>query len=51
MPSDGATSLLQAIFRDVPSPATSLFWLFFALGVSLFLAARAIERREYVLEQ
>ena len=51
MPSDGATSLLQAIFREVPSPMTSLFWLFFALGVSLFLAARAIERREYVLEQ
>ncbi len=51
MPSDGATSLLQAIFRDVPSPLTSLFWLFFALAVSLFLAARAIERREYVLEQ
>jgi ABC-type transport system involved in multi-copper enzyme maturation permease subunit len=51
MPSDGTTSLLQALFRDVPSPATSLFWLFFALGVSLFFAARAIERREYVLEQ
>ena len=51
MPSDGTTSLLQALFRDVPSPFTSLFWLLFALAVSLFLAARAIERREYVLEQ
>jgi ABC-type multidrug transport system permease subunit len=51
MPSDGAASLLQALFREVPSAATSLFWLIFALAVSLFLAARAIERREYVLEQ
>jgi ABC-type transport system involved in multi-copper enzyme maturation permease subunit len=51
MPSDGATSLLQALFREVPSPATSIFWLIFATAVSLFLAARAIERREYVLEQ
>jgi hypothetical protein len=51
MPSDGAASLFTAIFREQPSAATSLFWLFFALAVSLFLAARAIERREYVLEQ
>jgi ABC-2 type transport system permease protein len=51
MPSDGTTSVLQALFREVPSAATSLFWLFFALAVSLFLAARAVERREYVLEQ
>jgi ABC-type transport system involved in multi-copper enzyme maturation permease subunit len=51
MPSDGTTSVLQALFREVPSAATSLFWLFFALGVSLYFAARAIERREYVLEQ
>ena len=51
MPSDGAASLLQAVFREVPSAGTALFWLFFALVASLFLAARAIERREYVLEQ
>jgi len=51
MPSDGPASLLQAVFREVPSAGTALFWLFFATGVSLFLAARAIERREYVLEQ
>jgi ABC-2 type transport system permease protein len=51
MPSDGAASLLQALFRDVPAPTTSIFWLFVALAVSLFLAARAVERREYVLEQ
>jgi hypothetical protein len=51
MPAEGPASLLQAVFRDVPTPATAVFWLIFACGVSLFLAARAIERREYVLEQ
>jgi ABC-type transport system involved in multi-copper enzyme maturation permease subunit len=51
MPSDGVVSLLQSVFRDVPGAAVSLFWLFFALGVSLWLAVRAVERREYVLEQ
>jgi hypothetical protein len=51
MPSDGAASLLQAVFREVPSAGTALFWLLFALAASLYLATRAIERREYVLEQ
>jgi ABC-type transport system involved in multi-copper enzyme maturation permease subunit len=51
MPSDGVVSLLQAVFRDVPGVPMSLFWLFFALAVSLWLAVRAVERREYVLEQ
>jgi ABC-2 type transport system permease protein len=51
MPSDGPASLLQAVFREVPSAGTALFWLFFATAASLYLASRAIERREYVLEQ
>jgi ABC-type transport system involved in multi-copper enzyme maturation permease subunit len=51
MPSDGTTSLLQAIFRDVPSAATALFWLVLVGVTSLVLATRAVERREYVLEQ
>ena len=51
MPSDSTASLIQAIFRDVPSATTALFWLFFARAASLFLAARTVERREYVLEQ
>jgi ABC-type transport system involved in multi-copper enzyme maturation permease subunit len=51
MPSDGVVSLLQSVFRDVPSPLASMFWLALALVVSLFLAARTVERREYVLEQ
>ena len=51
MPSEGLVSLLQAVVREVPSPVTSLFWLSFALVASLALAARIVERREYVLEQ
>ena len=51
MPSDGVVSLLQSVFREVPSALTSLFWLFFALVLSLMLATRVVERREYVLEQ
>jgi hypothetical protein len=51
MPSDGAISLLETAFREAPSPITSLFWLFAGLTVSLYLAARAVEHREYVLDQ
>ena len=51
MPSDGVVSLLQSVFREVPSAPVSVFWLFLAWGVSLWLAMRAVERREYVLEQ
>jgi hypothetical protein len=51
MPSDGAASLLQSVFRDVPSATASLFWLSVALAICLALAMRTVERREYVLEQ
>ena len=51
MPSDGVVSLLQAVFRESPTVPAAIFWLLFALVVSLVLAARAVERREYVLEQ
>lgn len=51
MPSDGVASLIQAVFTDSPTAMTCLFWLVAAIAVSLFLGQRAIERREYVLEQ
>jgi ABC-2 type transport system permease protein len=51
MPSDGVASLIQAVFTDSPTVATCLFWIAVITGVSLFLGQRAIERREYVLEQ
>ncbi len=51
MPSDGVTSLIQAVFSESPTTVTCLFWLGVAIVVSLVLGQRAIERREYVLEQ
>jgi ABC-2 type transport system permease protein len=51
MPSDGVASLIQAVFSESPTTATCLFWLTLAIVVSLVLGQRAIERREYVLEQ
>ena len=54
MPQDSATSVLQSIlqiFRDTPSVWTSLTWLAAIWVMSLALAIRVVERREYVLEQ
>jgi ABC-2 type transport system permease protein len=51
MPSDSVASLIQAVFTESPTASTCLFWLAVTIGVSLFLGQRAIERREYVLEQ
>src|SRR3954462_6251917 len=51
MPSDSVASLIQAVFTESPTALTCLFWLAVTIGVSLFLGQRAIERREYVLEQ
>ena len=52
MPADtGVTSILQSVFQETPTVATSLFVLLAATGLALFLAARAVERREYVREQ
>lgn len=51
MPQDGALSLIQQIFRDTPGPGTSITWLAIICLGSLALAMRAVERREYVLEQ
>ena len=42
---------LEAVFRDAPSAATSLAWLLAITAGCLLLATRAVERREYVLEQ
>jgi ABC-type transport system involved in multi-copper enzyme maturation permease subunit len=51
MPQDGALSMLQTVFRDSPSFPVCIGWLLAILVGFLFLAARAVERREYVLEQ
>lgn len=51
MPSDNVISLIQGIFRDTPGLVTSLISLALIWGVFLWLAARSVERREYVLDQ
>jgi hypothetical protein len=51
MPSDGVVSLLQAVFTESPPAWACLLALGGATAASLVLAARTVERREYVLEQ
>jgi ABC-type transport system involved in multi-copper enzyme maturation permease subunit len=51
MPAEGVVSVLQGLFRDTPPAYVSLFWLTLYVVVFLYLAARTVERKEYVLEQ
>ncbi|MGH9140396.1 MAG: ABC transporter permease [Vicinamibacterales bacterium] len=51
MPQDSSISVLLQIFREVPSVAVSLITLVVVIAVTLWLAGRAVEQREYVLEQ
>jgi ABC-type transport system involved in multi-copper enzyme maturation permease subunit len=51
MPGDSLITTLQSFFREAVSPGEALVTLAAILAVSLWLAMRAVERREYVLEQ
>lgn len=51
MPQDSAVSVLLQVFREVPSVAVSLAALTVIVVATLWAAGRAVERREYVLEQ
>jgi ABC-2 type transport system permease protein len=51
MPSDSPISLLQDLFREVPTLAESLGWLAVIAVACLWLAARTVTKKEYVLEQ
>ena len=51
MPSEGVVGMLQGLFRDAPSAPVALAWLSGYVAVFLYLAARSVERKEYVLEQ
>ena len=51
MPQDSTMSLIQSLFRESPDVTSSLFWLTGIWLAALVLATRAVERREYVLEQ
>jgi hypothetical protein len=51
MPQDSTINVLLQAFQDQPSVGVSLIYLFLIIGASLWLAGRAVEKREYVLEQ
>jgi ABC-type Na+ efflux pump permease subunit len=51
MPADTPASALLRLFREVPTLSASLLGLVVIVVAGLWLAARTIERREYVLEQ
>ena len=51
MPQDSAVSVLLQVFHEVPSLWTSLLCLAGIVLVAIWLAGRAVEQREYVLEQ
>ena len=49
MPEDTVLNAIQALFRETPQPAVSLVCLMVIAASFLWLAARMVERREYVL--
>ncbi len=51
MPQDGLVTLLQSVFKDTVNPVQAVLTLLVVLVAALALATRAVERREYVLEQ
>jgi ABC-2 type transport system permease protein len=51
MPNDSVVSLVQQIFRETPSLTASLAALTLITVVCLWLAARTVTNKEYVLEQ
>jgi hypothetical protein len=51
MPQDSAVNVLMQIFQEMPTVVTSLTSLGLICLLGLWLAGRAVERREYVLEQ
>jgi ABC-2 type transport system permease protein len=50
MPADDTVTAIQSLFSTAPSAVSSIAWLFGILVVALWLAARALETREYLLE-
>ena len=51
MPQDDVVSAIQSLFSEAPPAYSSILWLLAILVVALWLAARSVETREYVLEQ
>jgi hypothetical protein len=51
MPHDDTMAAIQSLFSEPPSAQSSIVSLFAILVVALGLAVRALQTREYVLEQ
>jgi hypothetical protein len=51
MPQDSAVSLLLQVFHEVPGVLMSLVSLAVIIALTLWQAGRAVEGREYVLDQ
>lgn len=51
MPQDDTVAAIQSLFADPSTPISSLASLAVIIVVALWLAARTVERREYVLDQ
>ena len=51
MPNDSVVSLVQQIFRETPALSTAIVALSVITVVCLWLAARTVTNKEYVLEQ
>jgi ABC-type transport system involved in multi-copper enzyme maturation permease subunit len=51
MPQDDTVTAIQSLFSDPPAVMSSILSLAAILGVSLWLAARTVEKREYILDQ
>ncbi|HKB11834.1 MAG TPA: ABC transporter permease [Vicinamibacterales bacterium] len=51
MPQDSAVSMVLQLFHEVPTVFTSIVCLAGIIAVTLWSAGRAVEQREYVLEQ
>ncbi len=51
MPQDDTVTAIQSLFAEPPSPLTNLISLAAILGVALWLAARTVEKKEYILDQ
>jgi ABC-2 type transport system permease protein len=51
MPHDESMAAIQSLLSEPPSAQSSLTWLFIILIAALWLAARSLETREYLLDQ
>ncbi|MSO55628.1 MAG: ABC transporter permease [Acidobacteria bacterium] len=51
MPQDETVTAIQSMLSEPPPAQSSILWLVGILLVSLWLAARSLETREYVLDQ